>query len=193
MQPADRLGPQPHELITTVRQQPQRLGPLVDPDLQQVAGPQRGQRNGVGIDLVALATGLVAENARTSEDFLLGTSNTVSPLTTNRCARFFPTPVAPSIAHSRRGHRRANPIRSANPVVDCANVPRANTDPVASTATTALIRLCGSTAIFTTDFSTTTTSQDSTDESRGGHRYFGPCSPLSSHSPKAVPGGIAGH
>ena len=84
---------------------------------------------------------MVAENARTSEDFLLGTSKTVSPLTTRRWARFFPTPVAPSIAHSRRGQRRANPISSANPLVDCANVPRANTDPVASTATTALIRL----------------------------------------------------
>jgi len=43
--------------------------------------------------------------ARTRVDSFDGTSTTRSPSETSRCARFSPTPVAPSTAHVRSGHR----------------------------------------------------------------------------------------
>ena len=75
-------------------------------------------------------------NTRTRADSLAGTSSTVSPSASSRCASGRPDPVAPSTAHDRVGHcrqYRASPVagrgrwrtgRSPEHLLVCVDAPR---------------------------------------------------------------------
>jgi GAF domain-containing protein len=83
-------------------------------------------------------------NTRALAANLAGTSSTRSPSASSRCATGRPTPPAPSTAHTRSGHCRANRSIDRYPVLLTGKVPVARSTSRPSRASIVTDRLCGS-------------------------------------------------
>jgi hypothetical protein len=133
---------------------------------------------------------LPVANTRTCADSFAGTSTTVSPSWTSRCARCLPIPLQPSIAHSRSGHCRANRSIDRYPVLLTGKVPVARSTSRPSRASIVTDRLCGSIPITTRSTTGPPRLWSSIPLVReDGQRCFEQSGPFLSHDLAAAPGG----
>jgi hypothetical protein len=105
VQPVHRLGAGAAQLIPAVREHAHHDQVVNDADPDQARAARRHHSDRVRVDRIGLRP-LPVANTRTCADSLGGTSSTVSPSCTRRCARCLPMPLQPSTAHVRSGNLR---------------------------------------------------------------------------------------